>query len=97
MKTLGRVGMVAMAALGIYLLLPAQEAAAQPGAGQAAGTPPIGRVVEVTLVAWPVGTGTPMKITGNLLSMTGDWIVVKEGSFENWMPKEKVLNMKASR
>ena len=81
----------------VYFALPQHQAEAQTGATQAAGTPPIGRLVDISLVAWPLSTGTAERVTGTLLSMTGDWVVVKDGSFEHWIPKEKVMNMKASR
>jgi hypothetical protein len=96
MKNIRNLGMMGvLCAVAVYLFTPPQQVAAQPGG--TSGTPPIGRIVEVTLVAWPSEVGAPLKVMGNLLSMTGDWIVVKEGSYEHWMPKEKVMDMKASR
>lgn len=98
MKTKWMIAMTGLVTAGVvYFCVPVQRAEAQAGPVQAAGTPPIGRVVDVTLVAWPLTTQMAGRVTGNLLSMTGDWIVVKEGSFEHWIPKEKVLSMKASR
>jgi hypothetical protein len=32
-----------------------------------------------------------------LLAMTDQWIVVKDGSDENWLPRDKVMGMKASK
>jgi hypothetical protein len=81
----------------IYFCIPASQMQAQPSAVQAAGTPPIGRLVDIELVAWPLTTERAGIVKGTLLSMTGDWIVVKDGTYEHWLPKEKVLNMKASR
>lgn len=82
----------------VYWMMPMQQAAAQAGGSSAPGTPPIGLLVDVTLVAWPLSTQRAEDaVKGTLLSMTGEWIVVKSGSYENWIPKEKVLCMKASR
>ena len=81
----------------VCFALPLERAAAQTGTLPAAGTPPIGRLVDITLVAWPLSTNAAGRVTGTLLSMTGEWVVVKDGSFEHWIPKEKVLDMKASR
>jgi hypothetical protein len=81
----------------VYFGMPSDQAAAQPSESQAAGTPPIGRLVEVTLVAWPISSQPAAKVTGNLLAMMDDWIIVKEGSYEHWVPKEKILDMKVSR
>lgn len=84
------------AAAVVYFAIP--QAEAQTGvAPQAAGTPPVGRLVEITLVAWPLSTVLAGRVSGTLLSMTGDWVVVKEGTFEHWIPKEKIMDMKASR
>lgn len=88
-------GLVAAAV--VYFAIPQQQAVAQTGAAQAAGTPPVGRLVDITLIAWPLSTGTAGRVAGTLLSMTGDWVVVKDGTFEHWIPKEKIMNMKASR
>lgn len=89
-------GLVAAAV--VYFALPQQRAVAQTGvAPQAAGTPPVGRLVDISLVAWPLSTATAGRVAGTLLSMTGDWVVVKEGTFEHWIPKEKIMDMKASR
>ena len=86
------------AAAGVYFAIPQPQAEAQTGvAPQAAGTPPVGRLVDITLVAWPLSTATAGRVSGTLLSMTGDWVVVKEGTFEHWIPKEKIMDMKASR
>ena len=76
---------------------PNLDALAARVAPQAAGTPPVGRLVDISLVAWPLSTATAGRVSGTLLSMTGDWVVVKEGTFEHWIPKEKIMNMKASR
>jgi len=64
---------------------------------QAAGTPPVGRIVELTLVAWPASTAPAAKVNGKLLAMTDQWIIVADGTYEVWVPKDKVMTMRASR
>jgi hypothetical protein len=62
-----------------------------------ARTPPLGRQVEIHMVAWPLSTAVANKVEGTLVAMTDQWIIVKEGSDESWVPREKVLLMKASK
>jgi hypothetical protein len=49
------------------------------------------------MVAWPLSTAVANKVEGTLVAMTDQWIIVKEGSDESWVPREKVLLMKASK
>jgi len=37
------------------------------------------------------------KVEGTLIAMTDQWIIVKGGSDESWVPREKVMLMKASK
>ena len=49
---------------------------------------------------WWLGRFPPLKLIkweGELIAMTDQWIIVKEGSDENWIPREKVMLMKASK
>ena len=78
-------------------LINSDKVAAAPVPSPGAGTPPIGKVVDVTLVAWPLSTQVTEKINGTLISMQSDWIIVAEGSYEHWIPTAKVMEMKASR
>jgi hypothetical protein len=73
------------------------RAEAQTPGSIAAGTPPLGRQVEIQMVAWPLSTAVANKVEGTLVAMTDQWIIVKEGSDESWVPREKVLLMKASK
>lgn len=73
------------------------RAKAQTPGSVAVGTPPLGRQVEIHLVAWPLSNTEANKIGGTLIAMTDQWIIVKEGSDENWIPREKVMFMKASK
>jgi hypothetical protein len=61
------------------------------------GTPPLGRQVEIQMVAWPLSTAVANKVEGTLMAMTDQWIIVKGGSDESWVPREKVMLMKASK
>jgi len=61
------------------------------------GTPPIGLLVEVRLISWPLATADAGKVQGKLVAMTDQWLVVASGSDEFWLPKDKVMAMKASR
>lgn len=102
MKT--KLSMIAVASVvaAIALLATPDRAAAQAGRTAAApGTPPIGRLVEISLSPWSYGQ-TPTakddrKVTGTLVAMTDRWVVVQEGTFENWVPMERVVVMRASR
>ena len=49
------------------------------------------------MVAWPLSTVEANKVAGTLIAMTDQWLIVKEGSDESWVPREKVMVMKASK
>ncbi len=36
-------------------------------------------------------------VEGVLVSMEGDWVILKDGTYENWIPRDKVLFLRASR
>ncbi|MCW1884650.1 hypothetical protein OKA04_07900 [Luteolibacter flavescens] len=40
---------------------------------------------------------TDNKVQGDLSSISSEWIVLKEGNYENWIPRDKVLSMRVSR
>jgi hypothetical protein len=84
-------------AVALVIAFPSQQATAQTRVAQAAGSPPIGKIVKIDLVAWPLTTQVAGEVKGTLLSMTSDWVVIQDGSYEHWVPKEKVLTMHASR
>ena len=70
---------------------------------------PYGKECIITLdpKAWPQGTvNSPNKasglqedwtLRGQLIYLSEDWCVLKDGTFENWIPKDKVLLMRASK
>lgn len=100
MKNLRILAVVAVAA--VCLISTPQSAEAQAGRTVAApGTPPIGRLVEISLSPWSYGqmpaAKDDRKVSGTLVAMTDRWVVVQEGTFENWVPMERVVVMRASR
>jgi hypothetical protein len=70
------------------------RAEAQTSGTVPAGTPPVGRQVVVKMTM-PTVMEASSKIEGTLVAMTDLWIVVKDGSDENWLPRDKVMYMKA--
>ena len=88
-------GILACAAL--YLAAPVGHAEDPKPDRPPLGTPPIGKLVDVMLVAWPLNTGNAGKVSGTLVAMSDQWIIVESGSQETWVPKEKVMTMTASR
>ena len=36
-------------------------------------------------------------VEGNLILLNDEWLVLKDGTYENWIPRDKVLFMRASR
>ena len=36
-------------------------------------------------------------VEGHLVSMGDEWLVLKDGTYENWIPRDKVLLMRVSR
>ena len=87
----------AAAVVAISLSFVGNHAEAQTPPRSSAGTPPIGRLVEIHLVAWPLSTTDAGKVGGTLISMTDQWIIVQDGTFEIWLPKDKVMSIRASR
>jgi len=73
------------------------RAEAQTPGSAVVGAPPLGRQVQILMVAWPLSTAVANKVEGTLMAMTDQWIVVKDGSDESWVPREKVMLMKASK
>lgn len=84
-------------ALSTGFLIHSAKAAGATAPPPGAGTPPLGKMVDITLVAWPLSTQVTEKINGTLVAMQSDWIVVAEGTYEQWIPTEKVMVMRASK
>jgi hypothetical protein len=98
MKTkLHTIAMVALAAVSIGFLMPPPAAAQVGKPSDQQVQSPIGRLVSVQLVAWPLGTAVAGTVNGTLIAMPTGWLVIKDGSFEHWVPVEKVMSMKVSR
>ncbi|HEX7260199.1 MAG TPA: hypothetical protein VF258_00130 [Luteolibacter sp.] len=36
-------------------------------------------------------------VQGKLIQINPDWVVIKDGTYENWISRDKVLNIRASR
>jgi hypothetical protein len=36
-------------------------------------------------------------IQGDFMAISSEWLVLKEGNYENWIPRDKVLSMRVSR
>lgn len=36
-------------------------------------------------------------VRGQLIYMSDEWCVLKDGTFENWLPRSKVLSMRVSK
>lgn len=81
----------------VYFALPQHYATAHPGGATPPGVPPVGRAVEVSVVAGNLSPITAGRVTGILVSLTGEWVVIGDGNSEHWIPTEKVMAMKASR
>jgi hypothetical protein len=86
---------VAGIAMATVNLISAPAAAAVPEATEVAS--PVGRLVTIQIIAWPLSTGTVGNVSGTLIAMPAGWLVVKDGTFEHWVPAEKVAQMKVSR
>jgi hypothetical protein len=37
------------------------------------------------------------KVEGVLLQMSPDWVILKDGNYENWVPQDKILYFRISR
>ena len=104
--------LIAAAIAGVsYLELRAQSPTPTPGTG-AAGTTlayPYNKECIVTLdpraerkeltptQASPSGFEEDGTMRGQLVYMSDEWCVLKDGSFENWIPRDKVLALRASK
>jgi hypothetical protein len=89
---------------------PGSTVNAQQAVAPAAGAIPVGLRCIVTLDPRATGNSTPGlsvqektgltaedTVEGTLVSTGGDWLVLKDGTYENWIPRDKVLFMRVSR
>jgi len=100
---------VAAAGFVVAATLVSSKAQAPAGEGDSGAKYPYGKecVVTVDPQTWPAGTAaTPGKaggfqpdwtVRGQLILLNDQWCVLKDGTFENWIPREKVLVLRASK
>lgn len=43
------------------------------------------------------GLNAPVTARGDLIYLSAEWCVLREGSYENWIPRDKVLMLRASK
>ena len=99
--------LIAMAAVPLAAVLLSPSDAQTNGGKKATVNYPYGSECVVTLDprAWPETTPptntsgfvSPATARGQLIYLSEDWCVLKDGSFENWIPREKVLMLRASK
>lgn len=100
---------VGLAAVGA-LFIPREAVGQQPEASErSAVSSPLGQecVVTVETQAWMKASPTQpdsksgfygdYTLRGKIIQWQNDWIVLKDGSYENWIPREKVLSVRVSR
>ena len=55
------------------------------------------RTIQTTSQASQSGFQADGTMRGQLIYMSDEWCVLKDGSFENWVPRSKVLSMRVSK
>jgi len=55
------------------------------------------RTIQTTSQASQSGYQADGTIRGQLIYMSDEWCVLKDGTFENWIPRGKVLSMRVSK
>ena len=55
------------------------------------------RTIQTTSQASQSGFQADGTMRGQLIYMSDEWCVLKDGSFENWVPRGKVLSMRVSK
>lgn len=98
-----------VAAAGLVVVATLVNSKAQAPEGDSGTKYPYGKecVVTVDPQNWPaVAAATPGKaggfqqdwtVRGQLILLNDQWCVLKDGTFENWIPREKVLVIRASK
>ncbi len=76
---------------------PAQEAAAETVKHPIGQRCVVTLDLQINLPLLPKGLSSDGTIEGFLVSVNADWVVLKDGNYENWIPRDKVLLMRASR
>ncbi|MEO5916005.1 MAG: hypothetical protein ABIS50_17350 [Luteolibacter sp.] len=84
-------------ALCVGFLMNTEKVAAAAAPGSDPGAPPIGKLVDVTVITWPLSTQPAFKINGTLIAMQPNWLVVNEGNYDHWIPTDKVMDIKAAK
>lgn len=55
------------------------------------------RTIQTTSQASQSGYQADGTVRGQLIYMSDEWCVLKDGTFENWIPRGKVLSMRVSK
>ena len=108
MKT--KICLLALAGITAAVILIPRQAEAQPaGAKTAPVESPVGLecVVSVEMQSWmdhptlpqslPSGYYPDYSLRGKIVELGPDWVVLKDGNFENWISRDKVLSIRVSR
>jgi hypothetical protein len=110
--TISRLSLLAGAALTVAAVsFSASDVRAQQAVPPAPGVkPPLGQLCILTLDPRAERTGKLVDeslkktnlthadtVEGTLLMLDADWLVLKDGTYENWIPRDKVLFMRVSR
>lgn len=98
MKTIIVSSLGILAALVIGMNITADAQSQQGNLSRAmSGAAPIGAICEVQVIAsaYDASSGK-FTFRGNLVTLGPEWVVLKEGNYQNWIPREKVVFIKAS-
>lgn len=55
------------------------------------------RTIQTSSQASQSGYQADGTVRGQLIYMSDEWCVLKDGTFENWVPRDKVLSMRVSK
>lgn len=102
--------MAGAALIGAAVSFSSSTVNAQQAAAPAAGAHPVGHRCVVTLdptaaresrhdgeTMKKTGLTPEVTVEGTLVSIDNDWLILKDGTYENWIPRDKVLFMRVSR
>lgn len=59
--------------------------------------PQAARAIPVNAQSDPSGFQPDGTLRGQLIYLSEEWCVLKDGTFENWIPRQKVLVIRASK
>jgi hypothetical protein len=55
------------------------------------------RTIQTSSQATQSGFQADGTLRGQLIYLSDEWCVLKDGSFENWVPRDKILSMRVSK